>query len=238
MAQSWRREERWHALNSWWLIALVVGVLVVGCGWLVFRTTDSVAHVTSVWWQRTINIEVIKPVRESGWSLPGDAYAVERSTRQRGTREIPDGYDTVSEQVAVTTSYDCSTSSSGRCSRVEYETHSDQKPRYRSEPVFETWYEYTVDRWRVVRTWQAGRHDKSPYWPEPDGMPSGARAVQMPEVYEITFTTDKEGAEHKFRMDHAAWVAVCEHGEYALATNAFGKALSWKYASGCDQNKW
>jgi hypothetical protein len=136
----------------WALGALAL--LVIGMVFLFTSTKDTAATVAQRSWAREIQIEQMGRVSDSAWrdSVPSDAYGVSCSRAQRSTKQIPDGQDCHTERVdkgdgTFTKRQECTT-------------------RYRSEPVYDDRCNYSVNRWRTVRSVKAGTQDSLvPVWP-------------------------------------------------------------------------
>jgi hypothetical protein len=141
------RRRRWGLIGG--LLAAGTAAVVSVLLW----TRPVTATVTGHEWERTIAIESFGPRSTSDWcsAMPGDAYRVSRSRRERETRQVADGED-------------CSTV------RVDlgdgtFREEQQCQTRYRSEPVYDDWCEYTVDRWSASREVKAAGRDLSPSWP-------------------------------------------------------------------------
>jgi hypothetical protein len=141
-----------------WIIGGVLAVVVLCIVGAVFALTyrqDASGKVEALTWERTIDIEDFQQRVDSSWdeSVPGDAYGVSCTTRQRGTKKVADG----SHQ-------ECKDVDQGDGSmRRECKTVTD----YRDEPVYDKWCSYSVDRWGKNREVKAkGDAEQVPYWPE------------------------------------------------------------------------
>lgn len=141
-----------------WVIAGVVSavaLLIVAAVYAITYRKDVSGTVEALTWQRTIAIESFAQRADASWDegVPGDAYGVSCSSRQRGTRQVADGSHQECRDVDK---------GDGSFSR-ECRTVTD----YRDEPVYDRWCAYTVDRWgqnREVKT--KGDVTQTPYWPE------------------------------------------------------------------------
>ncbi|MCA9569906.1 MAG: hypothetical protein KC656_18805 [Myxococcales bacterium] len=118
-------------------------------------TRGTEASVTGHSWKRTVTIERLASRSSGDWcsSMPSDAYGVSRSVRQSGTRQIPDGES-------------CTTVNSDNGDGTFSQTQSCSTT-YRSEPEYDDWCDYTVDRWGHDRSVVAeGRGTTpEPRWP-------------------------------------------------------------------------
>jgi len=160
---------------NWRKYRNVATVGIVGfasCGvlwgaWQAIAPRSIEAEIVSRDWVVSVEIQEQRPVAEGGWSVPSDAYHVRSSQRQRGTRQVQTGTRTEQVQVAYQeqtgTREECKTVSRGdgtgtrSCQDVpvyetRYRTETKEVPVYTTEPVYDTWYDYTVDRWQTLRT--------------------------------------------------------------------------------------
>lgn len=147
---------RRRALVSILVLAVGAASLCCTCGAItMFWTRDALVQVSGHRWERTVSIDRYSAVDEGAWcdGMPSDAYGVSRSTRERSTRRIPEGED---------------------CSTVNVDngdgTFSQEQQcttRYREEPIYDDWCDYTVNRW-VHDSSETARGDArapAPYWP-------------------------------------------------------------------------
>ena len=136
-------------------IVAVIGLIIVGVLMALFWKKDVQAQVSELNWERIVFIEAFSAVPDGTWcdSMPGDAYNVSRSQRQRSTNRIPDGEE-------------CSTR------RVDQGDGTFREERvcqtiYREEPVYDDYCSFTVNRWVSSRQADAsgvlGRQE--PAWP-------------------------------------------------------------------------
>jgi hypothetical protein len=148
----------------------LLGLGIVGLntlGHLVSRPRPVNALVLRRHWRVEVPIEERRPVSEGGWTLPAGAYNVRTETRQQSTRRVQVGTKTETVKVPyeekVGTRTECTTVSRGDgtgervCSEepiyeTRYRTETEEVPIYREEPVYATWYSYTIDRWQPLRT--------------------------------------------------------------------------------------
>jgi len=133
----------------------------------VYRPRPVAAQVLRRHWRVEVPIEERRPVAEGDWTLPAGAYNVRTETRQQSTRRVQVGTKTETVKVPyeekVGTRTECTTVSRGDgtgervCSEepiyeTRYRTETEEVPIYREEPVYATWYSYTIDRWQPLRT--------------------------------------------------------------------------------------
>ena len=149
-----KAETKRDALSTGTLLSTVI----VGAAVLVtiFWTKSAEVLVTGHRWERSIEIQVYQAINESSWcdQVPAEAYDMRQEQRQRGTKQVQDGED---------------------CSDVNFNNGDNTvrqeqrcEPRYRSEPTYDTYCNYTVNRW-TNQGWnntQGNSTDPAPSWPQ------------------------------------------------------------------------
>ncbi|MCG9885179.1 MAG: hypothetical protein MH825_06305 [Cyanobacteria bacterium] len=138
------------------------------------------AEILARFWTVTVEVQEKRPTTDSGWNLPSDAYSVSSSTRQSGTRQVQVGTRQEKERVSYRektgTKQECKTVSKGNgtgtrsCKDVpvyttKYRTETKTVPVYRDEPIYDTWYRYTVDRWKQKQILTQEGQEGSPRTP-------------------------------------------------------------------------
>jgi hypothetical protein len=145
-----------------WAKRGVVAVLAL-LGWGYFRPREITATLAEKSWERSLEIEAYRTVRESGWDVPTGGRPINQYRAIRSYRQELDHYEqrtrTVTEQVQVgTRTYTCGQRDLGNgyfedrtCTEPEYESRSHeesyQEPIYRQVPIYGTKYDYDVERW-------------------------------------------------------------------------------------------
>ena len=166
----------WRRLLPLFIIAAVVIALISA-----FMPRNMQAEVTAMDWERRIEIEAYRTVRESDWSVPAGGRVVSQRQEIHHYDQVLDHYETrtrtVSEEVYDGTDTYTSYSDNGDGTftessydvpryRTEYRTETYSEPIYRDEPVYQTKYSYDIDKWVVDREEEASGTDNAPYWPE------------------------------------------------------------------------
>lgn len=140
------------------------------------------ATVSSGAWERAIEVQSYRTVREEGWDVPSGGRTLRSFRAVRDYRQVLDHYETrtrqVSERVQVgTRTYTCGSRDLGNghfedktCREPEYETryHDEtyREPIYRREPVYDTRFAYEIERWLPQDTaWARGDAAGAPAWP-------------------------------------------------------------------------
>jgi hypothetical protein len=138
--------------------------------------------VQDKYWTRTVQVERLGPVEETGTALPEGARLIQSWREVVRHEDVLDHYETrtrqVSERVQVgTREYVCGQRDMGNgyfeditCTEPEYDTEyrteTYQEPVYRREPVYGTMYRYRVDRWSPdTLLKEGGARDEPPAWP-------------------------------------------------------------------------
>lgn len=148
----------------WPIVLGVLMVLAFGIWWRCLRTTEAEVVVAGHRWERAIAIEEFSERREEAWrnELPNDAYDPVCRERERSKRQIPDGEECTTER---------RDKKDGTFEQVE-----KCRPKYRSEPVMDSWCSFTARRWRHATDAKAAGAGLEPRWPE--DVPAGdTRAV-------------------------------------------------------------
>lgn len=131
--------------------------------WWIFSPQEVTAVVDAKTWDRTLEVQAYRTIRESDWSVPSGGRPVRSYRAIREYRQVLDHYETkerqVSERVQTgTRTYTCGSRDLGNghfedrtCTEPEYETryHTEkyQDPVYRKEPVYATKHDYDIERW-------------------------------------------------------------------------------------------
>jgi hypothetical protein len=216
---------RMLAVSGGVLFVALMSVLV----WVVFFQTRTVdLEIAELTWSRGVEIEEYRTIRTGGWHAPSDAYNVATSRRTHHYDRVLDHMETRYRSVqyqsgSTTETYSCGTTSNGNgtyttnyCTRTvpQYSTRQEpyQEAVYRDEPVYETWYEYDVDRW-TRHHWERehGDDDDRPHWPGTEqflnqGTELGALRVGRgrQEAYAVRLV-DPDGKSHPKEVDLTTW---------------------------------
>jgi hypothetical protein len=140
---------------------LLLGVLILGfVVWFqCLRTQEATVEVTAHTWKRVVAIEEFKDRQETAWrnEVPFEATFPVCHERQRSTRQVQDGDECHMER---RDKKDGSFEQVKKC-----------KPKTRSEPVMDSWCQFTVRRWTQVDEVKATGSGLTPTWPT--DVPSG-----------------------------------------------------------------
>lgn len=181
----------------------VLLVILVSTLW----TRESTFEVTGHTWSRVVTVERFGPDQASGWcdSMPGGAYDVSRTEKERSTNKVPDGEECVTKQVD---------NGDGTFREVE-----ECKTKYRSEPVYDDWCTYSVDRWNKVREEKASGKGLSPEWPAVRlGQTGQCVGCEREGAREGTYTVrlkDPQGEQQNCDLPEDRWRAMAEGSRWA-----------------------
>lgn len=174
-----------------------------------YRSTTN-AQVTQLTWQRKIDIQQYMTVQESDWSVPPGG----RETRH---------YSAYHHSILVQTgSYETCTGKPVICSN---------HPIFTSIPIYETKYDYDIDRWITVRTPEHHGIGTDATWPDVSDLKEGTalgseRVGTHYSTYTVHFTQD-----YALDMTEARWRTYQPGQHVTLILNIFKQALDVKEAS-------
>ncbi len=148
-----------------------------------FKTEALKVEVAGFTWEREVVIEEKQTVTEQGWDIPSGGRQKSRVKKQHGTKEVYDHSEweeePIYEDVQVgTQQVECGTIDKGNgyfetqyCDEPIYEsqqtgTREVERKVYRTEPVYDYWYTYEIDRWNEVRSPESSGTTKNVSWPE------------------------------------------------------------------------
>jgi hypothetical protein len=146
---------------------LVLGVLVLvggGIWWRCLRTQEAQIVVAGHSWKRAIAIEQFDERSEEAWrnEVPAAASLPVCQERERSKRQVEDGED-------------CKTERRDKKDGT-FEQVKKCKPKYRSEPVMDSWCRFSVRRWKPMTDAEVSGRGLSPAWPQ-DAPPADAHAI-------------------------------------------------------------
>lgn len=198
------------------------------CSYFGFRTKELTAERVAAKWERTAHRESFSATVARDWrdrlnvtapvmpvdgkgEVPGVQNIRDCQTKQRGTRKVADGTETVCEtktrKVQCGSEEHCTTKNLGNgfaeetcrdvpkyCSE-SYESCSEQT-RYRDEPVFDEECAYDTFAWERVDTQSLSGGDFAPRWPALE--PGAHDRIVREERYEVAlrYQEDEETKEH------------------------------------------
>ncbi|HBL19160.1 MAG TPA: hypothetical protein DD417_20985 [Elusimicrobia bacterium] len=181
-----------------WAAAAVAAVALVGGLVATFWTKSAVLTVSGQDWKREIRVEKSAILDKDSWcdAMPGGAFEVSRSRKERSRNRVPDGES-------------CST----RKKDLGDGSYSEEEvctTKYREEPVYDQWCRYRVRGWVQTRTETSRGLGRSPepFWPEPSlrtGDCLGCeREGSREEAYGAAFTGSDQALRCEFK-EAAKW---------------------------------
>jgi hypothetical protein len=137
----------------WLFVLLVLAIFGFGVWWRCIRSQEAQVVISGHKWQRVVAIEEFNDRQEEAWrdEVPAGASLPICHERQRSTRQVEDGED-------------CHTERRDKKDGT-FEQIKKCKPRYRSEPVMDSWCRFTARRWRTIDEAKASGTGLSPTWP-------------------------------------------------------------------------
>jgi len=174
------------------LLLLALGFCAVA-SYLAFRKTEETVTVSALEWERTIDVEAWRTVRESAWEgeVPGGARVVGQSREVHHNEREQVG----TERVRV-----------GKRDKGNgfFEDVYENRPVYRDRPVYRTKVVYEIERWVHDRAARAAATDASPRWPDP-GLRPREREARRSERYVVVL---QGGKTYRKELPLDQWSAV------------------------------
>jgi hypothetical protein len=169
-------------------LGLLAVVALVVCGvatYFALRKTGDDVTVKGFHWERTVDIEAYRTVRDKAWDgeVPPGAREVSRQSELHHTDRIPDG----TRRVKVGTR---------DMGNGFFKDVFEERPVYKDRPAYRARIIYEVQRWVHDRTERAEGQDQSPRWPGQDLGP-GRREGQRTERYLVLL----KGREKVYQME-------------------------------------
>jgi zinc finger protein len=179
------------------VIVAIVLLLALGfcaiASYFAFRKTEEAVTVSALEWERTIDVEAWRTVRETAWEgeVPGGARVVGRSREVHHNEREQVG----TERVRV-----------GKRDKGNgfFEDVYENRPVYRDRPVYRMKMAYDIERWVHDRTARAAASDTSPQWPEP-GLRPREREARRTEKYVVVLQGSKT---YRKELPLAQWSTV------------------------------
>lgn len=148
-----------------WIVAGVGLGLVAFVIFLLMWKKEVEVKVVGFAWERKVDIENYGPIQESSWSSPpSGAYSISSQSEIHHYNTVVIDrrcHTETSTEVCGTTDNGNGTFTDRYCT-TEHEVCEDIT---REEPVYQTRYYYTIDRWHFDHTEQAKGDNKNAYWP-------------------------------------------------------------------------
>lgn len=196
-------------------------------------TVPGTVTVTSLNWQRSVEVLEYRTFYLDGWDPPDDARITDQDWRWVKDEPIYADVDVPTKIPRTTTvkvPYDCSTyedpgngnwiKDEQTCTSSEPEVYYEdgwtkERQVVGHKPINDWYYHYQVDRWETAR-WEhdRGTENDTPSWPEPnvrDNRPGDwvgdQRTGDRVETYIATFT-DNRGQTHTKEVNRVDWQEI------------------------------
>jgi hypothetical protein len=205
------------------ILGALVGLLVVCIGigaFVIFGSSEKGVYVEGHSWRREIQIQDFQARSQGDWcdSMPSDAYNISQSEKQRSTRQVPDGEECTVRRVD---------NGDGTFREVR-----ECRTKYRSEPVYDDWCDYRVNRWDYARSVVAEGDSLSdvPAWPQftlsKTGTDLGAeREGDRKQVYVVRFKDSESGKTYDCEFtDENKWRSFPLESTWILEVGVLGDA--------------
>jgi hypothetical protein len=196
------------------IIAVLVVAGIIGAIFLFTRTQEQTVLVSGHEWERRISVEEYRAVSDGDWrdSLPAGAYNRSCSEKQRDTRRVQDG------ETCRTVRRDNGDGT--------FSERQECEPKYREEPVMDTWCDYTIDRWEddtAIVTRGTGLASP-PTWGETNfGCTNERLGCQREsgrnETYTVLFSED--GNTHKCNFSQSEWENIAVESRWTMEVRQF-----------------
>lgn len=173
------------------------------------------ATVSAMNWERNIDIEEYRTVKENDWTLPSGGRLLYTQSEIRSYNTVLDHYETKTRTVTeqVLDGYDTNTyytdngngtftehTSQTPRYRTETKLETYQEPVYRQDPVYDTKYYYEIERWKYERTETSSGTNDTPYWVNCK-LNDKERIAKKKATYTISFM-DENDKTHQYRCDY------------------------------------
>lgn len=211
--------------------------ILIGCCCSSFFAKDTTVTVNGFKWERTIEIEKLKTIREKAWEgeVPAGAEVVSRSKEIYKYEKVQTGTETktkvVKEKVQTGTKKvktgvkDMGNGYFEDVYKEEpvYKTVEKEEtyevPVYKEKPLYKQRVTYEIDRWSVVRTEKAKGNDQKASWPRIN-LRSKEREGKKTETYTVLCTDDKGKSLTYNPKNEQEWLSI-ENGKTYKAKAAF-----------------
>lgn len=202
-------EERMRITRKrrWIFAGISAGVLTLIVLLLLWKKEVNVS-VVGFEWQRTVEIENFGPVQETSWSSPpAGAYSISSQSEIHHYNTIVvsrDCHDETVTEVCGTIDNGNGTFSDRYCTSTQTVCHDVT----REEPVYQTRYYYTIDRWHADHTEKAGAFDHKAFWPvfaQTVSSPGTWREGQRTESYWLHLLRDGGGKKERQSVEAERW---------------------------------
>ncbi len=221
------------------LLMSVILFMLIGCCCSSFFAKDTTVTVNGFKWERTIEIEKLKTIREKAWegNVPAGAHVISRSKEiyeyekvqtgtkiktkivkekvQTGTKKVKTGVKDMGNGY-----FEDVYKEEPVYETVEKEVKYDE-PVYKEKPLYKQRVTYEIDKWTVTRTEKAKGNNQKASWPKVN-LKSKERESKRTETYTV-LCTDDNGKNLTYNpKTEQEWLSI-EKGKTYKAKAAFDK---------------
>lgn len=234
--------------SLWAILAIPIMLFAVWMAWSFFTARHEVVHqVASHNWERSITHDEFRTLTQDGWNPPSDARIVRSEVKIRSYRDVLDHYETKTRQLSRevasgSESYHCGTTDLGNgyfqdktCSRTIYrtenytETYKD--PVYREEPVWDTWYDWKVDRWVHDEIYHSRGTGLERHWANTPALHDKLRETGRAERLWLDLVSAEHG-DRSMDLPEPLWLEIKDGETLISVTNWAGQILESKTGTG------
>jgi hypothetical protein len=213
--------------------------MLIGCCCSSFFSKDTTVTVNGFKWERTVEIEKLKTIREKAWEgqVPAGADIISKSKEIYKYEKVQTGTETktkiVKEKVKTGTKKvktGVKDMGNGYFEDVYkdepvYETREKEvrteEPVYKEKPLYKQRITYEIDKWTVGRTEKKSGQDQKASWPNVN-LRSKEREGKRTETYTV-LCTDDQGKNLTYNAkSEQEWLSI-EKGKTYKAKAAFDK---------------
>ena len=175
--------------------------------------------VTETNWERVIEIQEYKTVKESDWSVPNGGRLYDTRSEIHHYDQVVDHYETVEEQKSeqyisgyesvVTGTRDLGNGYFEEITEnrpvysTRYWTETHEEPVYKSVPVYQTKYYYEIERWVHKENEKTNELNNEDYWAE-ISLKENEREGVKKETYKIITENNKKKTK-EYQLDYSDW---------------------------------
>lgn len=220
------------------ILASILGVLLIIGGIFLFIPREKNVTVTSLYWERSVNIEEYVTVEEKGNNLPEDARLKFYANEVVGSTQVIVDFETEINEIQKTIKVGEETSVIGYEDKGNgyfeevyekydiYDTYTEIEietvPIYEEVPVYETIYYYEIDKWVHARSIKTKGTDKKPYFSN-ENLNNNERVSTKSEAYYINVKEEK-GKEKRYEIEYSEWKNINPKDNITIKVNIFGEA--------------
>lgn len=199
-------------------IALAIFIGIVALLFLFSLNQTIEVQVKGFEWKQSILVEEKRNVQEEDWSIPSGGKTISSFQAIHHYDQVLDHYETRTrtEQRSVgSEEYVCGTKDLGNgyfedqyCTRTIYEDYEVEyeEPIYRDEPVYQTKYRYSIDRWFAIQSIVTQEKNHRPKWGNSTSVRtnSSLREAGRKGVYTV-IVQDDESERHDHEISLSWW---------------------------------